>query len=141
MKRYEFFQKILWGGAAAALTGMVAAPQPVLTRLVLLKTSVAGFVYYDGPSLLHSLKPGAPVRLQREPANPYDPRAVEVYCGTAKLGYLPRSNNPVIASLMDQHFGLQAEVSDVCSDKDHYRPVGIEIFTLQPVTDQPCVSG
>ena len=48
--------------------------------------------------------------LAREPADPYDAKAVAVYRQADKLGYITRADNTVIANLMDQGEQLKAAI-------------------------------
>ncbi|MCA1743090.1 MAG: HIRAN domain-containing protein, partial [Desulfovibrionales bacterium] len=55
----------------------------------LFKCPVAGFQYYQGPSIYLDLKPGQTLKLKREPQNPHDSKAIEVFTSSGqKLGYV-----------------------------------------------------
>lgn len=58
---------------------------------------IAGFQHWDGALSLDKLEPGANLRLVPEPENPYDPEAVAIYFGDAKLGYIPASENSTVS--------------------------------------------
>jgi hypothetical protein len=82
-------------------------------RVHLIDVPVAGLQFYEGmkPEVARSLGTGDPLILKREPENPHDEKAVEVYTLSGrKLGYLPRRDNGVIASLLDQGIGIEAEL-------------------------------
>lgn len=64
---------------------------------------IAGFKHWDGIFMLSSLKVGQKLELRAEFDNPMDPDAVAIYLEGAKLGYIPREYNSVIAQLM--YFG------------------------------------
>ena len=56
------------------------------------------------------------LRFQRQPQNPHDALAIEVYVAGPepfKLGYVPRKHNPVLARLMDAGKELTARLSEV----------------------------
>jgi len=76
--------------------------------VILLETRLAGFQYYNGEKLWDALKPGQPIFLKRQPHNPYDEKAIEIYWQGQKLGYMPRADNVVIANLMDQQKEIRA---------------------------------
>ncbi len=74
----------------------------------------AGFQYYEGPSLINSLRAGDQLVLTREPANPHDDKAIAVYtsCG-GKLGYIPAYINETPALQMDAGRKFAAQVKNV----------------------------
>nr|WP_072513970.1 HIRAN domain-containing protein [Ndongobacter massiliensis] len=61
---------------------------------------LAGFAYYDGLEIIDELKLGREVRLVKELGNPYDEKAVAIYYGDKKLGYIPASHNSMISTLL-----------------------------------------
>ena len=81
---------------------------------------IAGFTYYDGLDVIGQLKLGAPVSLIMEPENPYDPDAIAIYFGKAKLGYIPKGKNALISNLL--YFGhgniIESKVN-CCSIESH----------------------
>jgi hypothetical protein len=101
----------------AALSPLVHA-SPVVraqTRKVYLVTvGVAGFSYYEGmeEAVFNALAVGDELELRREPENPHDPNAIEVYTQNGyKLGYVPMIENPIPAALADQNIAIGAEIS------------------------------
>lgn len=85
---------------------------PFARDIFLLETHVAGLRYYDIEAVGPSLTPAQGLRLRREPANPYDALAIEVLTEPgAKLGYVPRHRNPILARLMDAGKLLVAEIA------------------------------
>lgn len=61
---------------------------------------IAGFTYYQGVLALEELKPGTSLQMQHEPDNKHDDNAVVLYYKDFKLGYVPRSHNAAIATLL-----------------------------------------
>ena len=105
LTRRCFFQVLINGallatGTASALHS-TEAKLPMLPRARLplappLETFVAGTIYYDAPEVRHLLAPGDRLRLVRQPSNPHDAAAIEVFtAGGKKLGYVPRADNPL----------------------------------------------
>lgn len=84
-------------------------------EVVLLDTTVAGWRYYEGDRVWSSLRPGMPLELRREPANPHDDMAIAVFCADTKLGYIPRIDNTVIANLLDQTAARNGSTKLHCS--------------------------
>ena len=85
-------------------------PEP--PRRTLLHTCpVAGFQFHEGPRVFGALAPGDAVDLVREPANPHDRRAVALHWKGRKLGFVPRDENGLASSLMDQGKTLRGTVA------------------------------
>lgn len=63
--------------------------------------NVAGFTYYNGALVFDQLKIGTPLNLGYEPDNRYDPKAVAIYFGEHKIGFIPRTHNDAIAKLLE----------------------------------------
>ena len=62
---------------------------------------IAGFSHWEGCLVINDLKPGAKLNLVRDAHNPFDPRAVAIYYGDTKLGYIPAAHNEEIAKFFD----------------------------------------
>ena len=124
-ERRSFLKKLLALGALAA-GGGVQAERPAKARPVVLRAAVRGHRYHDGPRVVHRLAPGDALRLVREPENEHDDSAVAVHWGRAQLGYLPRENNHVVATLLDQGVPLEAHLVKV--DAAHaWEPCTLEV--------------
>lgn len=91
---------------------------------------IAGFQYHDGALVLDRLKPGMRLKLVPEPDNPYDPDAVALRFKKVMLGYVPRTENGVIAQLMRfGHKGVfEARVLQVEPNADPWHQVRVGIF-------------
>ena len=80
--------------------------------------------------VLSLLETGMPLQLNREPHNPQDKNAVEIWSGDAKLGYIPRSENKAVAHLMDKGVGVEALVLEL--DPSAFpNSVKTEVFYLE----------
>ncbi len=80
---------------------------------------IAGMYYYDGydEEIYGELSIGDELELRREPENPYDENAIEVYTRDGyKLGYVPKISNPIPASIADQDIAIGAEIFDIESN-------------------------
>lgn len=113
--RRDFIRQLL-GLLALPISGRASqptGPQPPLRRYRLGRFHVAGFRYYQGLELVARLRPGDPLLLRAEPDNPYDPRAVEVYFGQHKLGYVPRRRNATLSCLLAQGAPVEGRVRAV----------------------------
>ena len=106
---------------------------PVKTRpahkknILLLDSSVAGFRYYKGEEIWKKLEPGRLLGLKREPGNLFDYDAVEIYHEKEKIGYIPRSDNMVIAQLMDKGVDVKAPISGIRDSESPNERVGVAV--------------
>jgi hypothetical protein len=127
------FLKVL---GAAALSPLVHASPEVRVqarKVYLITVPIAGFYYYDGMDydVFESLAVGDELELRREPDNPYDANAIEVYTRDGnKLGYVPRVNNPIPAAIADQDVVIGAEIIYVDEDPDEYPPLSMRLYII-----------
>ena len=136
MKRRNFFS-ILGASLGFLLVGGKEKVTVNLKRssiiLSLCKCQVAGFQYYQGPQIYSSLQAGQPLKLLREPDNPYDSKAIAIFTQTGnKLGYVPRTINTVPSGLMDGGQELKARLLSVAIETHNFDPLIMEIFMVQP---------
>jgi hypothetical protein len=107
-------------GSIAATTQGEAAVAPVAREPVrVLFTRVNSERYYDAATAFPFLAPDQVVTLRREPANPYDRRAIEVLDGDGrKLGYVARIDNSAVARMMDAGERFEAKVARLTAPDD-----------------------
>jgi len=92
---------------------------------------LSGTGYYDYCDARHLLSPGTPLELRREPKNRYDCHAVAVDLGPHKLGYIPRTENHVIARMMDAGVAMQLKVRDLCKEAGYFGGgLEVELFVV-----------
>jgi hypothetical protein len=109
-----------------------AVPPVAMQKIWLATVFVAGFKHYDGPEAESLIEAGMPLLLNREPHNRYDKYAIEILCGEAKLGYIPRAENKTIAKLMDEGIMVQAEIKEVHPEAGFYDNVKVEVWYERP---------
>lgn len=73
----------------------------LLKDIIVLETKVAGTMFYEPEEFEPLLQINTVLKLLREPENPHDKFAIALLFENAKIGYIPRSQNEVIARLMD----------------------------------------
>ena len=117
-----------WGKIVASFEGN-NIPMPFVKEIFLIDCSIAGTVYVAGiRERTERLPPGALLTFRREPKNPYDELAILIFNDKSeKLGYIPRSQNEVLARLMDggkQLFG-RVEEKWISGDRIH---ISIKVF-------------
>jgi hypothetical protein len=129
--------------ASAAAVRMGTLMSVVAPRIVVVvmrrsyEGRVAGYRYYDGPemedrpsvakAMEDRLYPGRPLQLRREPENPHDHKAIEVWAGKHKLGYIARADNDILSRLMDQQAPLEARIAEFRPDLSAWARVKVEV--------------
>lgn len=64
--------------------------------------SIVGMNWTKTEDFVKSIAPGTPVVLIREPNNEHDTNAVAVWIEGRKVGFIPKKQNAVLASFIDQ---------------------------------------
>lgn len=114
------------GALGAAVTPLRARTPP--NRLHLQDCRIAGSQHYDCDAVLPRLRVGHALQLRRQPDNPHDERAIEVFWREHKLGYLPRLDNAAAASLADRTHTLHAEIIGIDDPDDEWEPVRLRVW-------------
>lgn len=127
MKRRGLLTGLLGLGAMAA-TRATAASRPAPAAVLLQDTCIAGSAHYHFDEWAPLIRPGDCLQLRRQTDNPYDDRAVEVFWNQQKIGYLPRSDNAAVASLLDRRQGLRAEVLALQDPEENWEPLMIRLW-------------
>lgn len=97
-------------------------------RIYLNSFLIAGYRYYDGEKIEEALKPGAILRLIREPGNIHDKRAIEIYRGRWKIGYVPRKENKVISNIMDQGYSIAGVIDGIYQARPTWKRMRVSIY-------------
>jgi hypothetical protein len=104
---------------------------PFSTQVFLMETHVAGTIYHDADEEAKSLKSGQQLVLKREPDNPHDDLAIEVLRQNgARLGYIPRNQNGVLARLMDAGKQICAEIRS-CDVETPWTEIDIKVSMVE----------
>ena len=135
MKRRSFLSTMLAASATLPAVGHARATgqshelhgKGAERELLIQESPVAGFQYHHGETVWPRLSAGDSLRLLREPDNPYDRRAVAVYWGTSKLGYVPRAANTAVSQMMDRGERLAARVKRLRESRDPWKRVEFSI--------------
>lgn len=113
MKRSEFLKTLLFGSAATATAGMSVAQKPSDKVRYLYSGPINGTYYYEAFEVFERIKHNDQLNLKLQPDNKYDHRAIEVFWGQHKLGYVPRTDNKVIYNLMKNGANVLARVKKI----------------------------
>lgn len=70
-------------------------------------------------------------KIVAEPENPYDRRALAIYTSdNKKLGYVPKTENPIPSRINRQNYKLTAEIEKINYAEDDYRKVRVRLFMM-----------
>ncbi len=119
---------------AALAVAALSAPVPAFAAdalIIVQRSPLAGFRYYDAPASWRDMKAGDRLELVREPENPYDAGAIRVEWRGVKLGYVPRRDNAAVARQMDRGAALEARVAALRENRNH--SVRIEFEVVAPL--------
>ncbi|TXD36729.1 hypothetical protein FRC98_12955 [Lujinxingia vulgaris] len=86
------------------------SPPPPPGHALLIHTPVAGLQFHEFQLAAFPLDLGQRLRVVREPDNPYDARAIALYAGDRRIGYVPRRLNKMPARLLDAGWPLIARI-------------------------------
>ncbi len=116
-------------GLAAVLSASAVWAAEAL--IVVQRSPLAGFRYYEARQVWQDMKVGDRLELVREPDNPYDAGAIRVEWRGVKLGYLPRRDNAAVARQMDRGAALEARVAGLRENRN--RSVRLEFEVVAPL--------
>jgi hypothetical protein len=117
--------------AAALLAGLcVLADQTAAqqVRILVQSSPLAGFNYHQAPELWRGMRVGDALKLEREPDNVHDARAISVQWRGHKLGYVPRAQNAALAWAMDRGESLDARVSRLQPHRNPRKRIEFEVY-------------
>lgn len=129
MNRIDFFKNLFLGGTSLFVAKhlTVAAPKEI-KDIYLNSPHIAGFQYYNGEEIEKNLKENDKLTLKREPQNrtiilPWKYSATMQNSATC-----PRSDNKLIARMMDQGLPLKAQIRHIDTDAHPYRRVKMGVY-------------
>lgn len=65
--------------------------------------ALVGMKHRGAEDFVKNLPPDEPLTLVREPGNKYDPNAVQVWARGRHVGYVPKTQNAVLAKFIDDN--------------------------------------
>lgn len=106
-------------------------------KLFFKETHLAGAMYHDLDEVFDELKVGTTVKLVRDKENAYDHNAVAVVYTKGKedylLGFIPRSENEFLASMLDMGWGciFRCSICQINPDSHYENQVHLKISILR----------
>lgn len=114
------------------LTPILSKFHKVNTDVFLTEFFVAGYQYYDGDTVIKSLRENEELVLKREPSNPYDFYAIEIYTrNNVKLGYVPARLNKMLARMLDQDVNLKIKVKEKDPEAVDWEKLRVRIYLVK----------
>ena len=129
-----------WVQAQSTPTSHTVLPnRPPQASLLIQSSPLAGSQFHALPEVMDQIRVGDPLTLKREPDNPHDASAIQVFWQGQLLGFVPRRENRSISRAMDRGERLDARVVALRPDETPWRRLRFDISmpldTPQPVTD------
>ena len=124
MYRREFFKKLALLVTTLPLGLYAKKKEKGWIKLTTL--NVAGLQY--GEMAEHTFSINEELKAVREPDNPYDPYAVALYKENRRVGYIPRTNSRIVASLLDSEHDLRVRVRHFESKKEAWERLWVSIW-------------
>ena len=97
-------------------------------NVVIQRSPITGFRHHKAPFIWAALHPHVPVIMARELSNLHDPDAVALFWKGHKLGYLPRSENFVVARLLERKRRLSARIRRLSPKAERNRKIQVEVL-------------
>jgi len=98
--------------------------------------NIAGFTFYDGAIVFNDLIVGPELSLLPEPDNRYDPKAVAIYYGQHKLGFIPKGSNSEIFKLLEMgHNVFETRIQRLSPDLHMEEQVGVIVYVVENVNN------
>lgn len=111
------------------LFALVAAPAHAAdAQIIVQRSPLAGFQFYDGKQLWDDMKVGDMLTLAREPENTHDTNAVRVEWNGNRLGYVPRRENSDVARQMDRGAPVKARIVRLTQARNPWQRIEFEIY-------------
>ena len=101
--------------------------RPLFNNCMMNRFFIAGFQFYDGPSIINKLKINGELLLVTENKNIHDKYAVAIYHKKKKIGYVPRTDNRHISRLLNQEINVACKITEVNPKHDTWKMVRVEI--------------
>lgn len=119
---------LLAAALLAALSVLADRTEAQQVRILVQSSPLAGFNYHQAPEVWQGMRVGDALKLEREPGNVHDARAISVQWRGYKLGYVPRAQNAALAWAMDQGESLDARVSRLQPHRNPGKRIEFEVY-------------
>lgn len=134
MLRIDFLKTLI---SSAVISQFHIKEKEKFQKIYINQFFVAGFQYYEGHNLLKKIKVGDFLTMIREPDNRYDNCAIALHWKEKKIGFVPGSENSVLAALIDANdLEFLCEVTFVELKTKPWENVAVAISYLKKVNKE-----
>jgi len=127
MKQSDLLNKLGLGAAGVVMPNGLARVKNEPVRVY--NGFLHSIMHYGYVDLKDKLNTGDVLTLERDYDNPYDFFAVGVYWKGVKLGYLPTTENVVIANLLDSGISMHAYIGKIDQQANPQHALSVVVFT------------
>lgn len=100
-------------------------------EIFLLDIIVAGTTHVDNiQELKKQIVPGTLLKMVRRPKNIYDEKAIALFMGADRIGYVPQTLNLIISRLMDAGKEFYAKVTSV-TERGEWVRIDAKIYMVE----------
>lgn len=117
----------LWLSTLSQAADTGALPRVSQASLLIQSSPLAGSQYHALPEVVDRIHVGDLLTLKREPDNPHDRNAIQVFWQGHLLGFVPRRENKAIARAMDRNQPLIARVVALRPEESPWRRLRFDI--------------
>ncbi len=114
----------------ALLLALAGPASAEAIKILVQRSSLAGFQFYAGRELWDEMRIGDALSLVREPDNRHDANAIRVEWRGRRLGYLPRKENRAVAAEMDRGGKVEARIAGLNRHRDPWKRLLVEVFVV-----------
>lgn len=96
--------------------------------------NIAGFTHYEGVLCFQELQIGTSLNVVLEEDNKFDARAVAIYFGDYKLGFIPRAENRIFHKLLKvgfKNFDMRIQRIDAAEHPENQVQVVVHLIGEQ----------
>ena len=107
---------------------------PYTREVFLLDIDVAGTGYCEQINEIYpKLKEGTMLQMRRDPKNKYDEKAIGIYFGDVRIGWVPRTMNAVISRLMDAGKAFFCRISSLSepAPENKWKNIECKIYMVE----------
>ncbi len=105
---------------------------PFSREVYLLDITVAGTSYCEQiDDVFPKLAIGEVLKMQRDPHNKHDNKAIGIYYDAVRIGWIPRQDNLVISRLMDAGKAFFCRITELEETASHWKRIDCKVYMVE----------